>query len=117
MDNKDRYFVVVKDSVRVEITKEEFISAERHQGFRPKVGDVATGGFSGGPLVYYSVRNGELNEKEKSQLVTQSKDTEANAIISIEIKLRGKSVVIESGTDTPQTHRELCKAVAKALEV
>jgi hypothetical protein len=53
----DKYFVVVKDHPPIEITKEQFMAAEQHHGFRSKFsGHPATGGFGAGPIVSYSVR-------------------------------------------------------------
>jgi hypothetical protein len=39
---------------KIEITKAQFIAAERASGFRPKYGGdgPATGGFSSGPISY-----------------------------------------------------------------
>lgn len=42
-----RYFLTKGAAEEVEVTKEEFIQAERRAGFRPKSGDgLATAGFS-----------------------------------------------------------------------
>jgi len=67
-DSDNRYYIVVKNQTAIEITKEEFIQAERHHGFRPKWdGELATGGFSGGPLVQYSIRKGEWQPYNPTQ--------------------------------------------------
>ena len=54
----DKYYLKAdfqKD--KQEVTKEEFIQAERAAGFRPKYGDgIATGGFSGNGVSGYIVR-------------------------------------------------------------
>ena len=49
-----------------EVTKEEFIQAERCAGFRPKYGDgLATGGFSGGG-VSGSIRRTQETQEDKA---------------------------------------------------
>lgn len=54
----DKYFVTVKGHPPIEITKEQFMAAETSHGFRSNYpGHPATGGFSGGPVVSYSVRS------------------------------------------------------------
>lgn len=43
-----KYFLCGKDNVEKEVSKEEFISAERATGFYPEKGDdLATMGFTG----------------------------------------------------------------------
>jgi hypothetical protein len=68
-----RYFIEIKSKLLVEITEQEFITAERRAGFYPKYGESvslpATGGFSGGPLIQYCVYNGELPAQEEAKLV------------------------------------------------
>lgn len=48
----EEYYLQIADGPRQRVSQEEFVSAERAAGFRPKpgCGPVATGGFSSGPI-------------------------------------------------------------------
>lgn len=63
-DYGERYWLSFgRDSEWKEVTKEEYISAERSAGFRPKFGNgIATAGFSNGSI------NGEVTYNNKSML-------------------------------------------------
>lgn len=52
----DKYYIKANDQ-KIEITQEQFISAERANGFHPKpgCGPCATGGFSSSTGIMYSV--------------------------------------------------------------
>ena len=89
----DKYYLKADfQKEKQEVTKEEFIQAERAAGFRPKYGDgVATGGFSGGGVSGYIE-----HVKEQIETKTYGKAQQFNTEAELHERITGhKSVHIK----------------------
>jgi hypothetical protein len=84
----DKYFVRVKGQQPIEITQQEFMSAEASMGFHSKTpGRPATAGFSGGPLVQYMSRSADytlepatMSDEQKKMLLDALKTDKQFAV-------------------------------------